>query len=104
MIRKDFTVSERVAIAQAVEAEIGNRQGERTDTEPPHSCAEVSPGTETRDIAAKEGPQNIAEAADTLGRGRRWARSRGRDRWGDSEQGWRLWGVDLSRNGSIAKT
>ena len=31
-IRKDFTVSERVAIAQAVEADIGNRQGERTDT------------------------------------------------------------------------
>lgn len=30
-IRKDFTVSERVAIAKAVEAEFGKRQGQRTD-------------------------------------------------------------------------
>ncbi len=30
-IRKDFTPSERVAIAEAVRAEIGDRQGQRTD-------------------------------------------------------------------------
>ncbi len=29
--RKDFTVSERVAIAEAIKAEIGDRQGKRTD-------------------------------------------------------------------------
>jgi ParB/RepB/Spo0J family partition protein len=32
-IRKDFTPSERVAIAKAVERQIGNRQGQRTDRE-----------------------------------------------------------------------
>jgi hypothetical protein len=30
-IRKDFTPSERVAIAKAIERQIGNRQGQRTD-------------------------------------------------------------------------
>lgn len=30
-IRKDFTVSERVAIGRAVEATLGQRQGQRTD-------------------------------------------------------------------------
>ena len=30
-IRKDFTVSERVEIGKAVEAELGKRQGQRTD-------------------------------------------------------------------------
>ena len=32
-IRKDFTPSERVAIARAIERQIGNRRGQRTDTE-----------------------------------------------------------------------
>ena len=32
-IRKDFTPSERVAIAKAIEKQIGNRQGQRTDKE-----------------------------------------------------------------------
>ncbi len=52
-IRKDFTASERVAIAEAIKAEIGNRQGQRTDrAELPQNFAEVS-GQETRQIAAK---------------------------------------------------
>jgi len=53
-IRKDFTPSERVAIAKALEAEIGDRQGQRTDKELPPNPAEVVPGIETRDIAAKK--------------------------------------------------
>jgi ParB-like chromosome segregation protein Spo0J len=32
-IRKDYTPSERVAIARAIERQIGNRRGQRTDTE-----------------------------------------------------------------------
>ncbi len=32
-IRKDFTPSERVAIARAIERQIGNRRGQRTDKE-----------------------------------------------------------------------
>ncbi len=32
-LRKDFTPTERVAIAKAIEEEIGNRQGKRTDLE-----------------------------------------------------------------------
>ena len=52
-IRKDFTPSERVAIAKALEAEIGKRQGQRTDKELPPNLAEVAPGVETRDVAAK---------------------------------------------------
>ncbi|GIU75780.1 MAG: hypothetical protein KatS3mg004_2867 [Bryobacteraceae bacterium] len=51
-IRKDFTPSERVAIGKAIEAEIGNRQGQRSDRGLPLNCAEVTPGVETRQIAA----------------------------------------------------
>lgn len=51
-VRKDFTVSERVAIADAVMAELGRRQGQRTDRHT-HNCAEV-PSGETRKIAAKQ--------------------------------------------------
>lgn len=53
-IRKDFTESERVAIANAVEAALGNRQGQRTDIELPRNCAEVVRGEETRDVAARK--------------------------------------------------
>ncbi|MCC6362986.1 MAG: ParB N-terminal domain-containing protein [Bryobacterales bacterium] len=53
-IRKDFTPSERVAIAKALEAEIGKRQGQRTDKELPPDSAEVARGVETRDVAAKK--------------------------------------------------
>ena len=52
-VRKDFTASERVAIGKALEAEIGKRQGQRTDTKLPPDLAEVPPGVETRDLAAK---------------------------------------------------
>ncbi|GIW56251.1 MAG: hypothetical protein KatS3mg082_2655 [Nitrospiraceae bacterium] len=51
-IRKDFTPSERVAIGQAIEAEIGKRQGQRTDLEPVEDLPQVPPGTKTREIAA----------------------------------------------------
>jgi hypothetical protein len=33
-VRKDFTPSERVAIARAIERQVGNRQGQRTDRQP----------------------------------------------------------------------
>ncbi len=52
-IRKDFTTSERVAIGKAIETEIGKRQGQRTDKELPPDLAEVAPGVETREAAAR---------------------------------------------------
>jgi hypothetical protein len=51
-IRKDFTPSERVAIGKAIEAEIGSRQGQRTDQELVGNCAQVTTGVKTREIAA----------------------------------------------------
>jgi len=53
-IRKDFTPSERVAIGKTLEVEIGDRQGRRTDRELPQNFAEVEPGVETRELAAKK--------------------------------------------------
>lgn len=65
-IRKDFTASERVAIGKTIEAEIGSRRGQRTDLELPEyipeveqaalrpNLAEVEPGTETREVAARK--------------------------------------------------
>lgn len=53
-IRKDFTESERVAIAAAFEVALGKRQGQRTDIELPRNCAEVVRGEETRDVAARK--------------------------------------------------
>lgn len=47
-----FRPSEMVAIGRAVEAEIGKRQGQRTDKEHPVNIPEVQ-GLETREIAAK---------------------------------------------------
>ena len=53
-LRKAFTPSERVAIAEAIKAEIGNRQGQRTDrAEPLQNFAEVAPGQTTREAVAK---------------------------------------------------
>ena len=49
-LRKDFTVSERVAIGTAVEAELGERRGRPSEVNP-QNLAEYS-GRETRDIAA----------------------------------------------------
>ena len=45
-IRKDFTASERVAIGETIERELGNRQGERTDL----TSAQTS-GSETRELS-----------------------------------------------------
>ncbi len=53
-IRKDFTPSERVAIGKAIEAEIGNRQGQRTDQQLVGNCAQVASGVKTRDLAASK--------------------------------------------------
>lgn len=58
-VRKAFTPSERTAIAKAIEARIGERQGQRSDKqisngELVHNCAEVPPGQRTRDVAAKK--------------------------------------------------
>ena len=53
-LRKGFTPSERVAIAEAIKTEIGNRQGQRTDrTEPVQNFAQVEPGQKTREAVAK---------------------------------------------------
>ncbi len=51
-VRKDFTVSERVAIAGAIEAEIGERRGRPSEENPQH-VAELN-GQETRDVAAEK--------------------------------------------------
>jgi DNA methylase/ParB-like nuclease domain len=47
-VRKDFTPSERVAIAKAIERRIGNRRGQRVQ-----KIAQVEPGQKTRDAAAE---------------------------------------------------
>jgi hypothetical protein len=47
-IRKDFTPSERVAIARAIERQVGNRRGQRVQ-----KIAQVEPGRKTRDAAAE---------------------------------------------------
>lgn len=61
-IRKDFTTSERVQIAKAIEEEIGNRQGQRTDrAEPLQNFAEVAPGQTTREAVAKAAGFSNAE-------------------------------------------
>ena len=57
-VRKDFTVSERVAIGQAIEERIGNRRGQRTDLK-----AEEEDDEELR--------QNFAEVVDTPAAGQR---------------------------------
>jgi DNA modification methylase len=53
-VRKDFTPSERVAIAKAIERQIGNRRGQRTDKQPVQNFAQVGPGQKTRDKAAEK--------------------------------------------------
>jgi hypothetical protein len=52
-LRKDFTVSERVAIGQEIERRLGNRQGQRSDiAQPGPNLAQVNAG-KTEAIAAK---------------------------------------------------
>jgi DNA modification methylase len=53
-IRKDFTPSERVAIAKAIERRVGNRQGQRTDKQLRGKIPEVAPGKRTRETAAEK--------------------------------------------------
>lgn len=63
-IRKDFTVSERVEIGKAVEAELGKRQGQRTDLtsdgqesllgEPVQNFVQVESGQKTIAVAAEK--------------------------------------------------
>jgi hypothetical protein len=52
LVRKDFTPSERVAIARAVERQVGNRRGQRTD-QLRGKIPEVAPGKRTREAAAE---------------------------------------------------
>ena len=52
-IRKDFTASERVAIGETLEAEVGSRQGKRTD-KLVENFPQVPPGQKTREAAAKK--------------------------------------------------
>jgi ParB family chromosome partitioning protein len=47
-VRKDFTPSERVAIARAIERQVGNRRGQRVQ-----KVAQVEPGRKTREVAAE---------------------------------------------------
>jgi ParB family chromosome partitioning protein len=73
--RKDFTISEKVKIGKAMEAVVGNRQGQRTDKggeQLPRKCGEVQPGQETADAAA-----NVAGfgSADTYSRAKAVAES-----------------------------
>jgi hypothetical protein len=53
-VRKSFTASERTAIASALEQEIGNRQGQRTDRQLQDNCPEVPAGVQTRELAAQK--------------------------------------------------
>lgn len=59
-VRKSFTLSERDSIRRAIEEEIGNRQGERTDkidgeAQLVGNCPQVPPaGEKTRDFSARK--------------------------------------------------
>jgi hypothetical protein len=70
-LRKDFTSSERVAIGKALEAELGDRQGQRTDIELRRNCDEVAPGLEKGDFAATELRENFPEVPASAGQGHR---------------------------------
>ena len=52
-IRKDFTPSERVAIAKTIERKVGNRRGQRTD-QLVGKIPQVTPGKKTREVAAEK--------------------------------------------------
>ena len=63
-MRKAFTVSERVAIFQAIKTEIGSRQGQRTDRQLRANWPEVKPGQRTDDVAAKHAGLGSRKAAE----------------------------------------
>lgn len=52
-VRKEFTPSERVAIAEAIKERVTERRG-KPSKDIPHDCAELPKGQETRDFAAKK--------------------------------------------------
>lgn len=58
-VRKDFTPSERVAIAEAIRSELGNRQGQRSDLD-----ANAAKSGKTADIAAKKAGFGSAETCE----------------------------------------
>lgn len=62
-MRLDFTPSERVAIAEAVRAEIGNRSGQRTDMEPGQNIGQVVPGAEPGQNIGQVSGSHIDEVA-----------------------------------------
>jgi hypothetical protein len=53
-MRKNFTVSERVAIGEALEAYLGSRQGQRTDRELVENFPQVEAGKKTWELAAEK--------------------------------------------------
>lgn len=77
-VRKDFTPSERVAIARAIEEKLGKRQGRRSDppisqNEPVANGPQVEPGEKSRDVAAKaagfDSPGSYRRAAKVVDHG-----------------------------------
>lgn len=64
-VRKDFTPSERVAIAKAIEEEIGNRRGQRTDLKADGQGDLLGGGLAENfpEVAGKETRQIVAERA-----------------------------------------
>jgi ParB-like chromosome segregation protein Spo0J len=69
VMRKDFTVSERVAIFQAIKEELGDRQGQRTDLGTSDNFPEVEPGQRTDEFAAKRsglGNRKTAAMAESV--------------------------------------
>jgi ParB family chromosome partitioning protein len=70
-IRKDFTESERVAIATAIEAALGNRQGQRTDIQTPCDHAGVPPDKEVGADAATEPREYFPEVQPGTPQGHR---------------------------------
>ncbi len=76
VIRKDFSVSERVNLTDAIRETIGNRQGARTDVgakKRPGDHPEVPRGTETRTFAANlagfDSDRQYRDARDVLAKG-----------------------------------
>jgi ParB family chromosome partitioning protein len=67
VMRKDFSVSERVAIYQAIKAEVGGRRGQRTDLQLGEKIPEVAGRTD--DFAAKKaglGNRKTAQQAEKV--------------------------------------
>ncbi len=60
-LRKDFTPSERVAIGRALEAEIGDRQGRRTDIQDGFASDAVSPDENVGDYPTSELVENFPQ-------------------------------------------